>query len=35
MLDKNLLSLEQNLTSWTDDIPICKESGDITILNTA
>ena len=27
MMDKNLQSLEQNLTSWTDDVPTCKDSG--------
>jgi len=27
MMDKNLHSLEQHLTSWTDDVPTCKDSG--------
>jgi len=26
-MDKNLHSLEQHLTSWTDDVPTCKYSG--------
>lgn len=27
MMDKQLLSFEQSFTSWTDDIPTCRESG--------
>jgi len=27
MMDKQLLSYEQTYTSWTDDIPTCRESG--------
>merc|ERR1712061_27315 len=27
MMDKQLLSYEQTFTSWTDDIPTCRESG--------
>jgi len=27
MMDKNLQNYEQNFTSWTDDVPTCKDSG--------
>lgn len=27
MMDKHLQSYEQNFTSWTDDVPTCKDSG--------
>ena len=27
MMDKNLQSYEQSFTSWTDDVPTCKDSG--------
>jgi len=27
MLERNLRSYEQSLTSWTDDVPTCRESG--------
>ena len=30
MMDKNLHSLEQNFTSWTDDVPTCKDSGNLS-----
>jgi len=32
-MDKNLHSLEQNFTSWTDDVPTCKDSGVGTCSN--
>ena len=27
MMDKNLQIYEQRFTSWTDDVPTCKDSG--------